>query len=190
MYSFQEDAEKAIELLLKGGIVLYPTDTIWGLGCSASFPESVKRIFEIKRRPIEKSVILLVDSLDMLKRYVGSIHPRVETLMGYHNRPMTVIYPEAKNLDASLLATDGSIAIRICRDPFCQSLIRGIDRPLISTSANLSGDSPPRYFSDIPKALLTAVDYVVRYRQDDQSIQEPSMIIRYAQDGELEFIRN
>ena len=123
MYPFEEEAQHVISLLKEGKVILYPTDTVWGIGCLVSFPKSIERIFEIKRRPRSKSMILLVDSIPMLKQYIKSIHPRVETLMGYHSRPLTVIYPESKNLDPSISATDGSIAIRVCEDPFCKLLI-------------------------------------------------------------------
>lgn len=189
MISFEEEARHVIELLKEGKIILYPTDTIWGIGCLTSFPESVDRIFSIKKRPRSKAMILLVDSIPMLKKYIVSIHPRVETLMGYHTRPLTVIYPRAKNLDASIVAEDGSIAIRVCEDPFCKMLIEGVQMPLISSSANIADQMPPSTFGEISSEIISAVDYVVRYRQNDMIPGEPSVIVKYEPDGELVFVR-
>ncbi len=189
MYPFEEEARHVISLLNEGKVILYPTDTVWGIGCLVTFPESIKRIFEIKQRSDSKSMILLVDSIPMLKKYIKSIHPRIETLMGYHQRPLTVIYPEAKNLDPALVATDGSIAIRVCEDAFCKSLISGNQTPLISTSANVTGQKTPSNFSEISSDIIASVDYVVRYRQTDNTAHEPSVIIRYEPDGELIFVR-
>ncbi|MBK9722066.1 MAG: threonylcarbamoyl-AMP synthase [Saprospiraceae bacterium] len=190
MTEIPEDLQNAIRFLKEGKVILYPTDTIWGIGCSAQFPMAVHRIFEIKQRPPEKSLILLVDSIQMLKKYVQNIHPRVETLMSYHNRPLTIIYPNAKNLDPAILSKDGSIAIRLCLDPFCQALIQGIDAPLISTSANISQFPTPANFKDIQNEIIIAVDYVVKHRQSALEPGEPSMIITYDTEGELIFIRN
>jgi L-threonylcarbamoyladenylate synthase len=190
IYSPENEARHVTELLNQGKIILYPTDTIWGLGCLPSFPESIQKIYEIKKREKGKSMILLVDSIQMLKKYVKSVHPKVETLMGFHKRPLTVIYPQAKNLDPSIPASDGSIAIRICEDPFCKLIIEGTAQPLISSSANVAGDQAPVNFSEISSEILSAVDYVVRHRQLEMTIQEPSVIVSYDQDGELIFIRN
>lgn len=185
----QDDIQQAILCLQQGKVILYPTDTIWGLGCSAAFPNALKRIFEIKKRPTEKSVILLVDSIKMLKQYIESIHPRIETLMGFHDKPLTVIYPKAKNLDPSIPSLNGSIAIRVCKDPFCQELIKGIQYPLVSTSANESQMPYPVNFNTIASEIINSVDYVVKYRQSDHTVSNPSIIISYDEEGELNFIR-
>jgi L-threonylcarbamoyladenylate synthase len=189
MYPFEEEAQQVIKLLNEGKVILYPTDTVWGIGCLVSFPKSIERIFEIKKRPRSKSMILLVDSIPMLKKYIKSIHPRIETMMGYHTRPLTVIYPEAKNLDPSIAALDGSIAIRVCEDPFCKMLISGVQMPLISTSANIGEQPSPSNFSEISSDIISSVDYVVRYRQMDKTACEPSVIVKYEPDGELVFVR-
>jgi L-threonylcarbamoyladenylate synthase len=190
MNLYEEEAKHVIELLRNGKVILYPTDTIWGIGCLVSYPESVDRIFSIKKRPKSKSMILLVDSIAMLKKYIVSIHPRIETLMGYHNRPLTVIYPQAKNLDPSIVAEDGSIAIRVCEDPFCKMLIEGVQTPLISSSANIADQNSPSTFGEISSEIISSVDYVVRYRQNDNTPREPSVIIKYEPDGELIFVRS
>ena len=135
-------------------------------------------------------MILLVDSIEMLKLYIKSIHPRVESLMSYHTRPLTVIYPESKNMDLSIPAEDGSIAIRVCEDAFCKLLINGTQIPLVSSSANLADQPPPSTFGEISSEILSSVDYVVRYRQTDSTPREPSVIVRYEPDGELVFIRS
>ncbi len=183
------DLEQAISCLKQGKIILYPTDTVWGLGCSTAYPEALSKLFEIKNRPENKSVILLVDSIQMLKKYIDHIHPRVETLMGFHNRPMTVIYKKARNLDPAFIAADGSVAIRVCSDPFCKSLIAALDTPLVSSSANLSDMPTPSNFMEIDPRIKDRVDYIVKFRQDDQTKNEPSSIIKFDREGELEFIR-
>lgn len=190
MQAFEAEAQKVIQLLNEGKIILYPTDTVWGLGCLITFPESIKRIFEIKRRPESKSMILLVDSISMLKKYVKRTHPKVETLMSYHTRPLTVIYPDAKNMDPSIPAPDGSIAIRVCNDPFCKYLIEATQTPIVSTSANFSDEKSPSHFGEINLEILKAVDYVVKYRQMETTAHLPSVIVRYDPDGELIFVRN
>ncbi len=188
-FEFESELESLVGLLKEGKIILYPTDTIWGIGCDIHFSESVDRIFKIKKRSTAKSMILLVDSIDMLKRYVERVHPRIETLMSYHTRPLTVIYPRTKNLPDHVLAEDRSVAIRVCEDPFCKELIRRLDSPIISTSANFSNDDPPSNFAEIPEDLKSMVDYVVRYRQNDRTPNQPSTIIKYDKSGEFEVIR-
>lgn len=183
------DFQQAVSCLKEGKVLLYPTDTIWGLGCSTAFPETLARLFEIKHRPENKAAILLVDSISMLKNYIDHIHPRVETLMGFHKRPLTVIYRKSRNLDPRFTAADGSIAIRVCEDPFCQALIREINGPIVSTSANFAGKEAPSNFSEIDPLLIQQVDYVVKYRQSDVTENQVSAIIRFDPEGELEFIR-
>ena len=183
------DFWNAVRCLKDGKVLLYPSDTIWGLGCSTDFPEALDRLYEIKQRPGSKAAILLVDSIDMLKKYIDYIHPRVETLMGFHKRPLTVIYKHAKNLDPRFTAQDGSIAIRVCEDLFCKALIQEIKGPLVSTSANFNGIDAPAHFGEIDPLLIQQVGYVVKYRQDDTSKNQVSSIIRFDPEGELEFIR-
>lgn len=183
------DFWQAVQCLNDGKVLLYPTDTIWGIGCSTAFPEALDRLYDIKQRPENKASILLVDSLAMLKKYIDHIHPRVETLMGFHKRPLTVIYRNSKNLDPRFAAQDGSIAIRVCEDAFCRALIQEIKCPIVSTSANFSGKNAPAHFGEIDPLLIQQVDYVVKYRQDDTSENQVSSIIRFDLEGELEFIR-
>ncbi len=186
---YLQEVGLAAKALSQGKVILYPTDTIWGIGCSTAFPDNALRIYNIKRRPIDKSMILLVSDIEMLKKFVKTIHPRIENLLTHHERPLTVIYPEAQNLDPAFVASDGSIAIRICRDPFCNALIKEVNTPIVSTSANISGSPAPTHFREISSEIVEAVDYVVRYRQDDCKPTQPSVIIKYTTEGEIIVVR-
>ncbi len=190
MHIFEEEARQVVQLLKEGKVILYPTDTIWGIGCLISFPKSVRRIYEIIDRPHSEPMVLIVDSTEMLKTYIQHIHPRIETLMSFHHQPLTVIYPEAKNLDKAIPASNGSIAIRVCSDPFCKMLLSEIQMPLVSISAQLHNHPYPKVFSQIHKKIIDSVDYVVRHRQSDGSESEPSVIISYDVHGELIFFRS
>ena len=188
-YSIQDEALKAAEAIRMGKVILYPTDTIWGLGCDIFNENAVKRIYEIKERPLNKPFILLVSNLEMLKRYVF-IHPRVETLLVYHQKPLTLIYPKVEHLPDYLCGEDGSIAIRLTHDSFCQYLINKIDKPIISTSANLGGQPFPQNFSDVSSEIKEMVDYTVELNivKSDEEAQ-PSIIATFNHKGELNFIR-
>ncbi len=184
-----EEAELVAKLILENKIILYPTDTIWGIGGNLEDINSFHRIGKLKKRDPAKAFILLVDSINMLHRYTIRIHPRIETMLHYNTKPITIIYPKTKNIPNYLLAEDQSVAIRICSEPFCKEVIRLIDRPLISTSANYSGDPSPENFEAIDKRILSEVDYVVRYRQNDKTKSQPSVLASYNESGELDFIR-
>ncbi|MBP8724782.1 MAG: Sua5/YciO/YrdC/YwlC family protein [Saprospiraceae bacterium] len=186
---FEEEAQISAGLLQKGKILVYPTDTIWGIGCCVRFPESVARISTIKGRDPGKSPILLVDSIAMLHRFVRRIHPRIETLLSHHIRPLTVVYPDPQNLPDDVLAEDGSVALRICFDPFCRRVIQLLDDCLLSTSANFSNQPSPTHFGEIPKTLLEQADYVVHYRQDERESGQASTLIRYNHAGNIEVLR-
>jgi len=189
LLNLDEEATYCARLVSTGKVILYPTDTIWGMGCSIRFPETLERIFLIKERPASKSTILLVDSMEMLKRFVKRIHPRVETLLTLHNRPLTVIYPDPIGIPEYLLAQDGSVALRICKDPFCEKLIHQLNEPIVSTSANISGSPSPTSFASIEPCIKEHVDYIVHYRQNDVTPSEASTIIRYDSEGELTIVR-
>lgn len=189
LLNLEEEATYCARLVSTGKVILYPTDTIWGMGCSIRFPEALERIFQIKERPASKSTILLVDSMEMLKRFVKRIHPRVETLLTLHNRPLTVIYPDPIGIPDYLLAQDGSVALRICKDLFCEKLIHQLNEPIVSTSANISGSPPPTSFASVETCIKENVDYIVHYRQSDQNPSEASTIIRYDSEGELTIVR-
>ncbi|HRI01081.1 MAG TPA: L-threonylcarbamoyladenylate synthase [Saprospiraceae bacterium] len=187
-YRFNEN-ELITELLNQGKIILYPTDTIWGLGCRADLAHSIEQIYLIKKRPAQKSVILLVSDFNMLLDYVNYIPPKIENLILLSDSPVTVIYPDTKNLIPEAKAENGSVAIRICKDEFCQELIRSIGCPLVSTSANVSGQDSPKHFGQISSEIITQVDHIVKHRRDDLSESLPSAIIKFNQDGDLTVLR-
>ena len=184
----EDNFDKIIELLSTGKIILYPTDTIWGLGCDASNIDAINRIYEIKQREKDKPLIIIVSDIDMLKKYIQDIHPRIETLLVHHNRPLTIIYPKGKNLPDILLKKE-KIAIRIIKDPVIALFIRKFGKPIVSTSANLSGTEFPKTFKDIDKKIIKSVDYVFKYKQNDNSPGEPSVIATYNKKGKLKFLR-
>lgn len=186
----ENDLKKCIEVLKAGGIILYPTDTIWGLGCDATNEQAVSKIFEIKKRDDSKSLITLVDSSSMLCRYVKDIPDAANQILDVAVEPLTIIYPHGINLAKNVIAQDNSVAIRICNDDFCKKLIYTFKKPIVSTSANISNDKTPRYFYEITKNIISKADYVVKYRQDEKhTVAKPSGIIKVGMDGEIEIIR-
>lgn len=188
MMGFEQDIEKALAILRQGGILLYPTDTIWGIGCDATNEEAVKRIFALKKRADSKALIVLVAEEKEIYAYTAAPDPALLEYLGQCNKPTTAIYEGALGLAENLIATDGSIGIRICQDPFCRALIKRLRKPLVSTSANLSGDKPPAWFGEIHEAIKSGVDYVVKYRQDDRTPTQASSVVRM-KEGRLEVIR-
>jgi L-threonylcarbamoyladenylate synthase len=184
-----EKFDEILAILKRGGVILFPTDTIWGIGCDATNEDAVQRIIDIKTRPPEKGFVSLADSLDMVKRHTAAVHPRIQTLLGYHIRPLTVIYDKGIGVSSKVLAPDGSIALRITRDAFCRELIAQFGKPLVATSANVSGSPFPTHFGDIRSDILEQVDMVVRLKQDNKERGEPSVIVRLNEDEELEFLR-
>jgi L-threonylcarbamoyladenylate synthase len=189
MMDFENDVTASLEVLRTGGLILYPTDTIWGLGCDATDEEAVKRIFALKQRPEKKSlVILLADVRDLLK-YVAHPHPEIGDIIAGFDRPTTVIYEGALDLAPSVINEDSSVAIRIVQEPFCRHLIKRLRKPLVSTSANISGFPSPASFADIDPLIKSGVDYVVKYRQDENQAATPSRIIKMLKDGSVQVIR-
>jgi L-threonylcarbamoyladenylate synthase len=186
---FDEDLKQALTTLRNGGVLLYPTDTIWGLGCDPTNPAAVEKIFRIKGREKGKSLLILVDGEAMVERYVTDVPEIARELTGVSDDPLTVIYPMGKNLASGVCSEDGSIGIRICRDEFCSELIKRFRKPVISTSANLSGQSSPGNFSEIEKEVIEAADYVVKYRQDDRRKFSSSPVIKLGPDGSIKIIR-
>jgi L-threonylcarbamoyladenylate synthase len=180
--------KEAIEQLRQGGVILYPSDTIWGLGCDATNEAACQRIQEIKGRPEQKSFILLVDGFPMLERYIPEFHEVCYDLVDVADKPLTIIYPNAQGLAPSVLAADGSVGIRVTHDPRCLQLIRGIRKPLVSTSANLSGQAHPRNFGEIDPTIRSAVDSIVLERTHEQ-MTTPSQIIKIGLGGEVTIIR-
>lgn len=186
---FEEDLRNSLKTLKEGGIILYPTDTIWGLGCDSTNNDSVKRILRIKSRNEGKSLIILVNSVSMLERYVVEIPEVALNLIEVSDKPITIIFPKAKNLAAEIPAEDGSVGIRICNDTFCNELIGRFRRPVVSTSANLSGEPPPMCFNDISEEIIQAVDYTVKYKRDDRQKRFSSPVIKVEQNGIIKIIR-
>ncbi len=185
----QKIFENAISVLEKGGVVLYPADTIWGIGCDPTNPEAIQKIYNIKGRDERKPLILLVADLDMLYQVVRSIHPRVETLLHLHERPLTVIYPKPTSAYLHLAGPDGSIGVRIVKNGVCHDFLEAYGKPIISTSANLSGSPSPVRFGTISSEIISAVDYVFPAFTEKEITGSPSVIARYDSEGELDFIR-
>jgi L-threonylcarbamoyladenylate synthase len=187
--NFESDIRNSLITLREGGVILYPTDTIWGLGCDATNPAAVEKIFSIKSRSDEKSLIILVDSDAMLERYVRDIPEIVFELTSVSDSPITIIYPEGKNLARGVCNEDGSVGIRICNEPFCNELITRFRKPIISTSANTSGKPSPSNFIEIDEEIKNGAGYVVTYRQDDNRKNKPSSVIKIDKKGAFKIIR-
>ena len=187
--SIEEDIKESLNTLRQGGIILYPTDTIWGLGCDPTNSAAVEKIFKIKSRVESKGLIILADGLSMIDRYVKDIPQIVYELADVSDTPLTIIYPKGKNLAAGVCSEDESIAIRICHDEFCMELINRFRKPIVSTSANLSGKPSPVNFDEIEKTIIDKADFVVNYRQNDRSKGYASPVIKVNEDGTIKIIR-
>ena len=186
----EEEVRRAVEVLRRGGIILYPTDTIWGLGCDGTNPEAVRRIYGIKKRSNSKSMISLVDSVEALKKIVAEEFVRqAADLMRKFKEPVTVIYSGPEGLAKELIAEDGTAGIRITEEAFSNLLCREFGKPLVSTSANISGEASPQNFHEISDEIKEAADYVVSYGQEDTAGKKPSRIVRLKENGETEIIR-
>jgi L-threonylcarbamoyladenylate synthase len=186
VYNLQE----IVSELRKGSTILYPTDTIWGIGCDATNTKAVEKIYKVKVRDKTKSLIILVDSIEMLKNYVEELPEIAIDLMKSYFEPLTIIYPTSKNLAKNVVAEDGSVAIRIPHDDFCQKLLKEFGKPITSTSANISGDPSPSSFSKISPKVKEMVDYIVEYKHQSFSMGKASSIIRICPDGEIKIIRS
>jgi L-threonylcarbamoyladenylate synthase len=184
-----DDIKKAFEVLKNGGVILYPTDTIWGIGCDATNDTAVQRIYQIKKRADSKSMLVLMENPALLDRYVVEVPEIAWDLVEVATTPLTVIYPGAKNLAKNLIAEDGSIGIRFTKEAFTSHLLQRFRRPIVSTSANVSGEKSPAVFDEISEEIKSQVDYVVEYRQNDNSPAQPSSIIKLGLGGQIEIIR-
>lgn len=187
---FSADVTRAVEVLRKGGIILYPTDTVWGLGCDATCSEAVERIYALKSRSAGKSMLVLADGEAMLERYVEEVPEIAYSLLEAAVNPLTIVYDKGCGLAASLLGDDGSIGIRITHERFSRELCRRLRRPIVSTSANVSGEPAPRFFNEISAEIRAGVDYIPFYRRDDLAPASPSDIIRLHSDGEFKILRH
>ena len=188
-HTFETDIEESLRILKSGGVILYPTDTIWGLGCDATNAEAVKRIYDIKKRDDSKSMIILMADERELMKHVAAPDPQVFNFMEQQSRPTTIIFEQAIGLPDNLVSSDGSIAIRLVRDEFCRHLVKRLRHPIVSTSANISGQPSPKTFNDISIEVKNQVDYIVHWRQDDHTPAQPSRIIKWKGNGEFTVIR-
>lgn len=184
-----EDIKKACQVMNEGGIILYPTDTIWGLGCDATNPEAVRRVYEIKQRADSKAMLVLVDSPVKVDFYVDEVPDVAWDLIELTDKPLTIIYSGARNLASNLLAEDGSVGIRVTQEKFSHQLCQRFRKAIVSTSANISGQPSPANFSEISEEIKSLVDYVVTYRQDDINRPAPSGIIKLGRGGVIDIIR-
>lgn len=184
-----EDIRKACQVMHEGGIILYPTDTIWGIGCDATNEEAVRRVYEIKQRADSKAMLVLVDTPVKVDFYVQDVPDIAWDLIDLADKPLTIIYPGARNLAPNLLAEDGSVGIRVTGEEFSRRLCQQFRKAIVSTSANISGQPSPRNFSGISEDVKSAVDYIVSYRQEEEDNPKPSSIIKLGAGGVIQIIR-
>ena len=190
----KEDLQAALQVLRNGGIIVYPTDTVWGIGCDATNAEAVAKIYALKQREDSKSMLVLLDSPAKLPYYVGEIPDAAWAMLEAvqdteDTKPLTIIYPNARNMAANLIAEDDSVGIRITNEPFSKALCAQLKHPLVSTSANISGHPTARFFHEIENEILEGADYVCRFRREDDCPHEPSSIIKIHADGTFQIIR-
>lgn len=184
-----DDLKNALEALKSGGLILYPTDTVWGIGCDATNAGAVERIYQLKKRPSHKQMLILVDHPSRLAAYMEEVPSLAWDLIELSTKPLTIIYPQARNLANNLIGSDGTIAIRVTSELFSQTLCSRFRKPIVSTSANISGQPAPRCFSEIDQDLLNGMDYVVHYRRNDHEHRNPSGILKLGIGGEIQIIR-
>ena len=185
----QREIEKSLQILRNGQTILYPTDTVWGIGCDATNENAVSKIFKIKRRGNSRSLVVLVNNLDMLRNYVEEVPENVIAILSDTRKPTTIIYNYPKNLAKNVIAEDNTVAIRIVRDEFCESLIRQFDKPIVSTSANISGEQTPGSHKDISESILDSVNYIVNLAKEEINLKS-STIIKIMKDDTIKIIRD
>ncbi len=185
----EKDILKSLETLHNGGVILYPTDTIWGLGCDATNDSAIQKIYQIKQRVASKSMIVLLDTVDKISNYVKNKPTIVSELVRNAKKPLTIIYDDAKNLPQSIIAEDNSIAIRITNEAFSKELCKRFGKPIVSTSANISGINSPLFFDEIDRRIIEKVDYVVDFRQNDKQKYSASSIIKLEGENKITIIR-
>ncbi len=186
---FEEEVSSALEHLRAGEIILYPTDTIWGIGCDATDEKAIEKIYRLKNREDSKSMIILIAGERDLLQYVAAPDPEVFDFLEAQTSPVTIIFDNAIGLPDTLIACDGSVGIRIVKDDFCRHLIKRLQHPLVSTSANISGRPSPKNFNDISDEIKTGVDHIVKWRADEKEFSSPSRIIKWKKDGNYDVIR-
>ena len=183
------DIKNAVEVLRKGGVILYPTETIWGIGCDATNPDAVRRVYEIKKREDSKALICLVDSANRMQRYFRNVPDVAWDLVDYATKPLTLILDDAVNIAPNLLAEDGSLGIRVTNEEFSKQMCYRFQKAIVSTSANISGEPSPQNFSEISEEIKNQVDYIVNFRRGEKTKAQPSQIIKLTKDGEVTVIR-
>jgi len=186
---YGDDVMNALRVLRAGGVILYPTDTVWGLGCGATNALAVRKVFDIKQRDDSRSLIILVNSVSMLERYVVD-PPEVALQMAeWSQKPLTIVYDRGRSLAEGVASADGSVGVRICSDPFCDELITAFRKPIVSTSANISGTDAPALFDEISQEVINAADYVCLYKQYDRSRSSASSVIKVSANGAVKILR-
>ncbi len=183
------EINNAIEILNEGGLILYPTDTVWGIGCDATNEEAVKKVYKLKKREDSKALICLMANDAMLERHITTVPDAAYDIMDLSTKPTTIIYDQPRGIAKNLVAQDNTLAVRVASDKFCKYLINKFKKPLVSTSANISGQNTPQNFSEISNTIIKGVDYVVNLGQDDNSNNSPSSIIKLSNDGTVKVIR-
>lgn len=189
MIDIKEDIERAVAALKAGGLILYPTDTVWGIGCDATRSDAVKRVYELKQRIDHKALIVMLGNANLLDRYVDEVPDAAEQLLDVAIDPLTIIYDRGRNLAPELLGPDGSVGIRVTAERVSRSLCNALRRPLVSTSANISGEPSPCRFADIDSRIIAGVDYVMESRRDEDAEARPSSIIKVSSDNTIKIIR-
>ncbi|MDG1063634.1 MAG: L-threonylcarbamoyladenylate synthase [Flavobacteriaceae bacterium] len=182
------EIEQSLKVLKRGGIILYPTDTVWGIGCDATNADAVDRIFALKQRDDSKALICLVSDFRMLEQYISTVPEIAYDILKYADRPTTIVYDQPRHVAENLVAADDSLGVRVTHDEFCRTLIKHLKKPLVSTSANISGEPTPGIFKEISQAILDGVDYVVNLDRNKRNDQ-PSSVIRLKNDGVVQVIR-
>lgn len=188
--NFHDDIDAAITVLKTGGIILYPTDTVWGIGCDACNKAAVAKVYSLKCRPDSKALITLVADFDELSSHVESVPREAMKFLEDESRPVTVVFDRGKDLAPNLLAEDGSVGLRITREDYSQALCKALGKPLVSTSANVSGQPSPSFFNEIAPEIIENVDYVARYGRDETTPRKPSMVVKVSDDGCVKILRS
>lgn len=189
MNRFQQEVEAAVDALLLQQVVLYPTDTVWGLGCDAEAPPAVKQLYKLKEREAGKPSIVLVADLTMMKRYASEVPDELEAMIAADTRPTTYILPASRAVAPELVAPDGTVGLRVVKGEFCHKVVRRLGHGLVSTSANKAGEPTPAVYSEVDAAIVRGADHVVNWRQDDTTRSSPSRVVRLGEGGQLEVVR-
>ena len=187
---FEREIKAALQILIDGGVILYPTDTVWGLGCDATNENAVKRIYEIKKRADSNALLILIDNPGKLQSYINEVPEIAWDLIELSDKPLTIIFPDAKNLALNLIADDKTIGIRVTNESFSRKLCERFRKPIVSSSANVSGEKTPASFNEISKEIKSSVDYIVNYRQSETTLPKPSSIIKLGKGNVIQIIRD